>query len=125
MRNFKNLIVWQKSFNLCLKIYDLTKSFPPEEKFGLVSQLRRAAVSITSNIAEGAAQPTNAHFRRFLLIAIGSSFEIESQLLISSQIYPSLQKSIAENLLPLLIEIQKMLNSMISKLIIAVSSAKD
>lgn len=125
MRNFRNLIVWQRSFNLCLRIYDLTKSFPPDEKFGLVSQLRRAAVSIPSNIAEGAAQQTDLHFKKFLLAAIGSSFEIETQLLISSQIYPSLQKSITEIILPLLIEVQKMLNSMISKLTTAVSSAKD
>ncbi|MGO4289920.1 four helix bundle protein [Chitinophaga sp. RAB17] len=125
MRNFRNLIIWQKSFDLSLKIYDLTKLFPSEEKFGLISQLRRAAVSLPSNIAEGAAQPTDKHFKRFLLMAIGSSFEMETQLLISSQIYPSLQKSISEIILPLLIEVQKMLNSMISKLTTAVSSAKD
>lgn len=125
MRNFRNLIVWQKSFDLSLKIYDLTKSFPPEEKFGLVSQLRRAAVSIPSNIAEGAAMCTDAHYNKFLQTAIGSSFEIETQLLISCQIYPSLQKSITEIILPLLIEVQKMLNSMISKLTTAVSSTKE
>lgn len=125
MRNFRNLIIWQKSFDLSLKIYDLTKLFPSEEKFGLISQLRRAAVSIPSNIAEGAAQPTDTHFKRFLLMAAGSSFEMETQLLISSQIYPSVQKSISEIILPLLIEVQKMLNSMISKLTTAVSSAKD
>ena len=125
MRNFRNMIVWQKSFDLSVKLYEVTKLFPPEEKFGLISQLRRAAVSIPSNIAEGAAQQTDAHFKRFLLMAIGSSFEIESQLLISCQIYPLLQKSITEIILPLLIEVQKMLNSMISKLTTAVSSAKD
>lgn len=125
MRNFRNLIIWQKSFDLCLKIYELTKLFPSEEKFGLISQLRRAAVSIPSNIAEGAAMSTDAHYCKFLQTAIGSSFEIETQLLISCQIYPFLQKSIREIILPLLIEVQKMLNSMISKLTTAVSSAKD
>ncbi|HEY9258711.1 four helix bundle protein [Chitinophaga sp.] len=125
MRNFRNLLVWRKSFDLSIKIYELTKSFPSEEKFSLVSQLRRAAISIPSNIAEGAAMYTDAHYNKFLQTAIGSSFEIETQLLISCQIYPSLKKSITEIILPLLIEVQKMLNSMISKLTTAVSSAKD
>ena len=71
MRNFRTMIVWQKSFDLCTKIYDLTKSFPSEEKFGLVSQLRRAAVSIPSNIAEGAAKFTDAHFKKFIELALG------------------------------------------------------
>lgn len=125
MRNFRNLIVWQKSFDLSVKIYELTKLFPSDERFGLISQLRRASISIISNIAEGAPKSSDLHFKKFLEDAIGSAFEMESQLLISCQIYPHLQKSITEITLPLLIEVQKMLNSMISKLTTAVSSAKD
>ncbi|PSL50048.1 four helix bundle protein [Chitinophaga niastensis] len=116
MRNFRSLVVWQKSLELSVKVYELTKLFPSEEKFGLISQLRRAAVSITSNIAEGAAKSSDLYFKKFLEDAIGSAFEMESQLLISCKIYPDLEKSITEILFPLMIEVQKMLNSMIGKL---------
>ncbi len=115
MRNFRNLTVWQKSIVLSVQVYELSRTFPPEEKFGLTNQLRRAVVSISSNIAEGCSKSTDAHFKKFLEDAIGSAFEVESQLVITSQVYTHLQENI-EKLFPLMKEVQKMLNSLIEKL---------
>jgi len=80
MHNFKELIVWQKSRNLVKGIYKLTQKFPADEKFGLTQQIRRAAISIPSNIAEGSGRGTNSDFIRFIDIANGSAFEVETQL---------------------------------------------
>src|SRR5690606_22200201 len=79
-RNHKDLVVWQKAMSLARTIHVLTRSFPPEELFGITSQLRRAAVSIASNIAEGAARATTREFIQFLYVARGSLAEIETQL---------------------------------------------
>ncbi len=76
----KRLIAWQKSMDLVVLIYELTKTFPPEEVYGLVSQLRRAVISVPSNIAEGAADRTTQQFANFLSVSIGSSNEIDTQL---------------------------------------------
>ena len=76
----KRLIAWQKAMDLVVTIYELTKTFPKEETYGLISQLRRAAISVPSNIAEGAADRTNYQFCNFLSIAIGSLNEINTQL---------------------------------------------
>lgn len=80
--DFKHLIVWQKAFNLVSKIYDLTRILPEEEKFGLFSQMRRCAVSIPSNIAEGQGRYHKREFVHFLHFARGSAAELETQLLI-------------------------------------------
>jgi len=80
MHNFKELIVWQKSRCLVNDIYKLTQKFPVDEKFGLTQQIRRAAVSIPSNIAEGSGRGTNNDFLHFIDIANGSAFEVETQL---------------------------------------------
>jgi four helix bundle protein len=80
MKPHKNLVAWQKGMNLVVAIYDVTRSFPKEETYGLVSQLRRASISVPSNIAEGAADRTVDQFRNFLSIAIGSLNEINTQL---------------------------------------------
>lgn len=77
--NFRNLKVWQKSRNLVKEVYIITKSFPREEMFGLTSQMKRSAVSIPSNIAEGCGRGTIAQFAQFLDIAHGSSCELETQ----------------------------------------------
>jgi four helix bundle protein len=82
MHNFRELKVWQKARHLVKDIYLLTKDLPDEEKFGLVSQMRRASVSIPSNIAEGTGRRTDKEFARFLDIAIGSAFELETQLML-------------------------------------------
>lgn len=83
--SYKDLIAWQKGMELVAMIYDATDRFPPHEQFGLVSQLRRAAVSVPSNIAEGRAHYSNRDFVRFLRHARGSLAEIETQVLIAQQ----------------------------------------
>ena len=83
MHNFKELLVWQKSRELVKEIYLVTEKFPKEEQFGLISQLRRAAISIPSNIAEGCGRRTNKDTKRFIEIAQGSSFEVETQLILA------------------------------------------
>lgn len=86
MHKFKALNIWKKGRLFCVKIYTLTSKFPESEKFGLISQLRRASVSIPSNIAEGSSRKSNKDFARFLQIALGSAYEIETQLLISGDL---------------------------------------
>ena len=86
MHQFKELLIWKKSRVFCAEIYSITAAFPSDEKFGLTNQLRRAAVSIPSNIAEGTSRNSNKDFSRFLEIAIGSAYEIETQLLIASDL---------------------------------------
>lgn len=86
MHKFKELTIWQKSRLFCSEIYSITSSFPESEKFGITNQLRRASVSIPSNIAEGTSRKSNKEFSRFLEIAIGSAYEIETQLLISKDL---------------------------------------
>jgi len=86
MHQFKELLIWKKSRLFCSKIYSATTAFPSEEKFGITNQLRRASVSIPSNIAEGSSRHSNKDFARFLEIAIGSAYEVETQLLISSDL---------------------------------------
>lgn len=83
MHRFKDLEIWKLSRKFCSEIYNITSSFPENEKFGLTNQLRRASVSVPSNIAEGCSRSSNKDFLRFLEIAIGSIYEIETQLLIS------------------------------------------
>ena len=86
LKNYRDLKVWQKSYRLCLDLYRITKKFPKEEIYGLTSQIRRAAVSIPSNIAEGYGRKTTADYLRFLYIAYGSICELETQLLLSSDL---------------------------------------
>ena len=86
MHRFKELKIWQAGIELTLEVYKLTESFPEEEKFGLISQLKRAAVSIPSNIAEGAGRGTNRDFSRFLDLAIGSCNELQTQLILSGNL---------------------------------------
>ncbi|ESU28258.1 hypothetical protein FLJC2902T_16060 [Flavobacterium limnosediminis JC2902] len=86
MHQFKELGIWKKSRVFCSDIYSITTSFPNEEKFGLTNQLRRASVSIPSNIAEGSSRNSNKDFSRFLEIAIGSAYEVETQLIIASDL---------------------------------------
>ena len=86
MHNYKNLHIWQEGINLARKIYEVTGNFPANEKYGIVSQMTRAAVSIPSNIAEGAGRNSNKDFANFLSIAIGSIFELHTQMAICEQI---------------------------------------
>jgi four helix bundle protein len=86
MRNFRELEIWKKSIQFVKLIYQLTEFFPEKERYGLTSQLQRAAVSIASNIAEGCSRNSEKEFIRFLESAMGSSFEIETQLIIAKEI---------------------------------------
>lgn len=86
MKSHKDLTVYRKSVDLVVSIYKQTANFPPEEKFGLTSQLRRSAVSVPSNIAEGAARQGKKEFNRFLYISLGSLAEVETQLEISHRL---------------------------------------
>lgn len=79
--SFRDLVVWQKTFSLGLAIYELSKQFPDHERFGLTSQLRRGAVAVASNIAEGYGRESTQDYLRFLRIARGALFEIDTQLL--------------------------------------------
>ena len=83
MHNFKQLKIWKEGMALASEIIKVSDSFPPEEKFGIVVQLRRAAVSVPGNIAEGTSRSSEKEFRRFIEIALGSCFELETQLLLS------------------------------------------
>lgn len=87
MHRFKELEIWKRSRKFCSSIYEATSKFPESEKFGLTNQLRRASVSIPSNIAEGSSRNSDKDFARFLRIAIGSAYEIETQLLISHDLH--------------------------------------
>jgi len=86
MKSHKDLDVWKKAVDFAVGVYSATKTFPDSEKFGLTSQLRRASVSIASNIAEGAARGGNKEFIHFLSIAAGSASEVSTQLLIAQRI---------------------------------------
>ncbi|MCR4315932.1 MAG: four helix bundle protein [Planctomycetes bacterium] len=116
VENFKGLIVWQKSMNFVAGIYEVTKSFPSDERFGLTAQIRRAAVSVPSNIAEGNSRISTAEYRQFLSVARGSLAEVETQLLIS-QMLGFANESDIESLFALKLEIHKMLCSIINKLV--------
>nr|WP_288931949.1 four helix bundle protein [uncultured Allomuricauda sp.] len=86
MHRFKDLEIWRLSRRFCSDIYETTTSFPETEKFGITNQLRRASVSVPSNIAEGCSRKSKKDFSRFLEIAIGLMYEIETQLLISNDL---------------------------------------
>jgi four helix bundle protein len=112
MHQYKDLKVWQKAMEICTYVYDLTKKFPPEEKFGLVIQMRKAAVSMPSNIAEGAGKSSLKDFVRFLEISHASSYELDTQGIISkNQEY--INSSEFEKLSHNLSEFQKMIYALI------------
>lgn len=108
MHNFKELIVWQKSIDLTSEIYEVLAGFPLDEKFGLISQIKRAAVSIPSNIAEGTGRSSAKEFKHFLSISLGSSFEIETQFIIAYRL-GLIDKEKMENFANKISEIQKMI----------------
>jgi len=116
IKSYKDLFVWQKGINLVIEIYRLTNSFPRTEMYGLISQIRRAAVSIPSNIAEGRCRSTRKDFVQFLRIANGSAAELETQLILSNKLsfISILDYNKASDELN---EIMCMLNAMITKLI--------
>lgn len=114
LESYKELIVWQRSMTLVKAVYRLTSSLPSSESFGLYSQMRRAAISIPSNIAEGHKRRSLNEFLRFLYIADGSAAELETQILIAQELFQLKDIKKCEQLLQ---EVQKMLAVMIRKLI--------
>ena len=115
IKSHRDLIVWQKGTELVLEIYRLTENFPKRETYSLVDQLRRAAVSIPSNIAEGRGRSSTKDFVRFLYMAKGSLAEIDTQLFICEKL-GYFKEIEVKKILNLCEEIAKMLSSMISKL---------
>ncbi len=108
MHNYKELKIWQKGRLIVKEIYSITNLFPKEEQFGLISQMRRAVISIPSNIAEGAGRGSNKEFSRFLDISNGSAFELEAQLFLSYDL-KYISKKIFYDKLEKVQEIQKMI----------------
>jgi four helix bundle protein len=115
MKTYQDLVVWQKSIELVVSIYKLVVEFPKEEIFGLTSQIKRAAVSVPSNIAEGKMRGGEVEFKRFLLIALASGAELETQLIIAKKL-PKTAKLDYNRVDSLLEEVMKMLNKLISQL---------
>lgn len=111
-QSFKDLLVWQKARDVAVGVYRLTAEFPADEKYGLSSQMKRAAVSISSNIAEGYHRFHRREKDQFLAIAFGSGSELESQVEIAKLLFPQIDYSHTE---ALLIEVMKMLNKMLSQ----------
>ena len=107
MHNLKELKIWKKAIDLAIDVYKATENFPKEEKYGLTSQTRRSAVSVPSNIAEGAGRNSDKEFSHFLGISNGSSYELQTQLIISNKLN-LLSDTTVEPLLYRIDEIQKM-----------------
>ena len=113
--SYRDLLVWQRSIELSMTIYRLTQGFPKEELFGLTSQVRRAGVSVASNIADGRGRLNPGEFRQFLGIALGSTFEIQTQLLVARRMEMGTEKALGEAA-ALSDQVSKMLTSFIQTL---------
>ena len=111
-RNFRNYKVWQESINYATQIYKVTATLPYFEKKGLCDQLQRAAVSIASNIAEGAARPSDADFVHFLDLSLGSAYEVETQLMIAHNV-GYLNPDLYDDLLSIVVQIEKQISGLI------------
>src|SRR5438045_3969469 len=96
MKNYKELIIWQKGIEIVKRIYILTKQFPNEEKFGIVSQITRAAISIPANIAEDSSRNSDKDYARFLQLSLGSAFEVQTYLTIAKEMNWSKSEGIIE-----------------------------
>lgn len=114
-QDYRDLVVWQKAMELTICIYKLTRTFPKDEMYGLISQMRRASISIASNIAEGRGRLNRAEFRQFLGLAQGSTYELQTQLLVAQQLGFGIEDAIHEAQ-SLSNEISKMLGSLIQTL---------
>ncbi|WP_179009547.1 four helix bundle protein [Winogradskyella forsetii] len=115
MRNFRTLEIWKNGIELVKQVYVLSQQLPSEEKFGLRRQVTRAAVSIPSNIAEGCSRNSDIEFKRFLEIAMGSLFEVETQLIISEEL-DFIPKDNLKDIFELLNKEAKMMNSLINRI---------
>lgn len=115
MRNFRKLKIWQKGIELVKEVYKIASELPKEENYGLRSQITRAVISVPSNIAEGCSRNSDVEYKRYLEIAIGSLFELETQIIILQEL-----KMISSDKLNFILEMisikEKMINSLITKL---------
>ena len=115
LKNYRELKVWQKSYQLCLEVYKITKGFPREERYGLTSQIRRSAVSVPSNIAEGYGRKTTPEYLRSLYFAYGSNCELDTQISLSGDLgYMRAQEK--EILQSSIGEVERMLKALIKSL---------
>ncbi|MEQ9468774.1 MAG: four helix bundle protein [Ekhidna sp.] len=115
MRDFTKYGVWKDGIDLAVKTYEITSNFPSEEKYGLINQMRRAAVSMPSNFAEGCSRSTEKDFKRFIEISIGSGFELKTQTIIASKLkFVDLEQS--ESFISDLDKLSKQLNTLRNKL---------
>ena len=112
---YKDLIIWRKSFDLSLKVYHATSTFPSGELYGLTSQMRRCAISIPSNIAEGAGRGSDKEFSHFLKIALRSTFELETQMLLSERL-KMVEGEKLSNIYLKINELEKMIIGFLNKL---------
>ncbi len=115
LKTYKELKVWQKSYQLCLEIYRVTAEFPKEERFGLTTQIRRAVVSVVSNISEGYGRKTTAEYVRSLYIADGSICELETQILLSGDL-GYIESSRLEGVKERIEEVERILKALIKSL---------
>lgn len=115
LKSYRELKVWEKSYRLCVKIYRVTRKFPLEEKYVLTSQIRKSALSIPSNIAEGYGRKTKADYVRILYIAYGSVCELDTQLLIAGDLN-YIQKNLGNDLNQDISEVEIMLKALIRSL---------
>ncbi|HEX8324825.1 MAG TPA: four helix bundle protein [Tepidisphaeraceae bacterium] len=113
--DYKELLAWQRSMDLIVTVYESTRHFPADERFGLTNQLRRAVVSIASNIAEGQGRQTNADFQRFLRIANGSRQEVETQFLVATRL-GFVDEHVTQPILERLQEIGRLIGGLIRSL---------
>ncbi len=114
MRNFREMIIWNEGIDLAAEVYKVTKLLPKEEEYGLKSQLRRAAVSIASNIAEGCSRSSQKEFKHYLEISMGSAFEIETDFVLARRLSLISEKDFLSLIVSLHI-LQKRINALIIK----------
>jgi four helix bundle protein len=115
MQNFRELTIWSQGIELAVKAYELTRQLPKEEVYGLSSQIKRAVVSIPSNIAEGCSRESNKDFRKFLRTSLGSSFELETDLIIADRLR-LIESADIENFITSLHMEQKQIQTFMSRL---------
>ena len=115
INSYKDLKVWNKAMDLTTMVYDALKTFPPKEEYGLSSQMRRSSVSIPSNIAEGYGRNSTLDYCRFLQIALGSAYELETQVELARRL-DYVDNDTANKLATQLTEVGRMLNSLINKI---------
>ena len=115
LKNYKELKVWQKSYQLCLEVYRVTVEFPKDEKFGLTSQIRRAVVSVPSNIAEGYGRKTTPDYIKSLYIAYGSNCELETQIMLSGDL-GYIDSTVMKIIIDQIHEVERMLKALIKSL---------